>query len=367
MSFRMFSPSGKFKKYRIKELQNGSLVALNENHPDFEKSPNIRFVVIELKKLNASSESKHSKFQRVLELKCKLTGATEATSTNIELAELYLRDVISKRKIKTVSKTAARQYLMRALKALGPVSIQYGSESEIQNALDSTYPDENPKQRQLVMYLNCLLKYLKRTDIVIQKYRLGVTAVRYIHFEDIPKILQALDLSKNEIHIEAFKLMVQMSIYSGLRIGELFALERSDYDLATNRIRVSKQIDTDERLDVPKGRKTRVVVCFPEMRSIYATWLKSKHLIPFEVRVRSARILTQACMTAFPDEPNKWIVFHGCRHSFAIKCLEAGLAMEMIARQLGNTLKVCERYYLGFAHTDVTLDQVSKLLAKSDV
>lgn len=368
MSFRLFTPSGKFKKFRIKELKNGSLTALNEKHPDFETSPMIRHVVAELKRLNASSNSIHTKRQKVNELKSKLTGETKAAASNVELAELYLRDVINRRKTKKVSKTAARQYLMRALKALGSVSIQYGSEDEIQTALDAAYPDENPKQRQLAMYLNCLLKYLKRTDVTIQKYRLGVSVVKHVNFDEIPKLLTALDsITSREVNISAFKLMVQMAFYSGLRIGELFALERSDYDIVGNRIRVSKQIDTHNKQDVPKNRKSRTVVCFPEMKELYLNWIKSKHLVPFDVRIRAARILTQACKIAFPDEPTKWIVFHGCRHSFAIRCLEAGLPMEMIARQLGNSLKVCEHYYLGFAHTDVTLDQVSKLLSRSDV
>lgn len=139
-------------------------------------------------------------------------------------------------------------------------------------------------------------------------------------------------------------------------------LERQDLLKGKCAIRVLRQIDLAKEVDEPKWHKTRTVAVFKEAAELFPDWIDKKDELPHEVRLRASRIFKEACKRAFPKNENLWLCFHDLRHSFAIRCLEQGLSIQLIAKQLGNSVAVCERYYVGFTHTDETLDQTSRML-----
>lgn len=206
MSFRLFKPTGKFKKFRIKELKDGKFLAVARSHPSYSSNEQIRFVVQELEKLNGSSLSYELKLRRFVELKSYLSASRVELSSNQTIVDDYFRSVISKRKIKQSAKWASRHYLDRAVKAIGRVNLRTSSIEAIQDALDEAYP--NQKQRQLAMYLNCLLKFVGREER-IQKNRLVLQTVDYLPSTDFQAFLEAFDSIKTrEVPMPAFKLLV---------------------------------------------------------------------------------------------------------------------------------------------------------------
>lgn len=176
MNLRLFKPSGNFKAFRIKEFKDGKFIAINKHHPEFLTNSKVSFLVQELTKLNSLDVSTDAKSKRFIELKMLVSGFKENQS-NERLVQDYFNSVISKRKIKDSAKGAALMYLNRAAKAVGNVSLHTGNIDSIQESLDTAYPDQ--RQRQLAMYLNCLLRFVGRSERV-EKNRLILQTVDYI-------------------------------------------------------------------------------------------------------------------------------------------------------------------------------------------
>jgi integrase len=374
-SYRMFAPTGRFKSFRIKQLNaDRTLTAVDHNHPNYKTSADFRSIVEALDGLNLSlkngSLSLHEarlNTQMLIEQLYRLDGVKfrppVSHKDNQRIADDYMNTVIKKRKSKSASKLSARHYVDRAVRAIGEVSLRTDSIETIQEALDAAYPNGDRRQRQLAMYLNCLLKFIGREGIKIEKNRMKPVRIKYLTEDQFSKVVGAIaELDQREINREAFSVFAQMAFHTGMRAGELMGLERQDLIKNKSAIRVMRQVDTLEETDEPKWHKTRVVAVYSEAIQLFDRWIELKSEIPHEVRLRASRILKDACRKTFPKSPDLWICFHDLRHSFAIRCLEAGLPIQMIARQLGNTVSVCERYYVGFIHTDQTLEDTVKLM-----
>jgi hypothetical protein len=63
---------------------------------------------------------------------------------------------------------------------------------------------------------------------------------------------------------------------------------------------------------------------------------------------------------AFPNNPDKQIIFHDLRHSYAIHLLSIGMTMEDMARGIGDTMEVCEEFYAGFSHTSESASSMAE-------
>jgi integrase len=369
-SYRLFAPTGKSRIYRIMERSAiGQFTTVNEDHPRYAE-PAFKSLVIALGGLNAklkteqlSPEMCRVQVQLVIEQLYRLDGCKvrqpSNNSDNDSLVAEYLRKRIDRKKTKQVSKTSASQYLYRAIRAIGNVSLRTAPIEDIQDALDKAYTDH--RQRALATKLNSLLKFAGRHDVRVEPNRPVLLEVRYMEFKQLEPVLKLIRNSQSDLYsTEAFAVMCEMAMYTGLRIGELMAVTARD--LQGNILRVMTQLDTDGVRDNPKWGKVRTVAIFDRAVKLYPTWLKLRSQVPHEVRLRAARIFKDACMRAYPDRKELWLKFHDLRHSFAVRCLEQGLSLELIAKQLGNSVRVCEMYYVGFVHTNTTLEQTAKLL-----
>jgi integrase len=66
-------------------------------------------------------------------------------------------------------------------------------------------------------------------------------------------------------HGAGLRAFVLFTAYSGMRVGEVFALQWSDLDFKANRIHIRRRLYRGE-LDLPKSNKAREVVLLPEAR-----------------------------------------------------------------------------------------------------
>lgn len=288
----------------------------------------------------------------------KLAGVRVArvssTSDNEKWVEAEFKRQYRKRN--TVRDKKAPLYLyLRAVKCLGELSIHSASEEDMQSAVNDKYPDH--RQRAVAGALGVLLKWAGRHDVKINKYaKKRQTKVKHMPFD-------AIEQAINRIEDPAFRTLVRMAMYTGCRIGELFALTPGNL-LNGRVIRVENQIDKEELLTEPKRGSVRTVAPFPQAVALYAQWMKDKSKVTHATRLRASRVFKSACRRAHSGNKAYWLTFHDLRHCFAIRSIELGVPMELVARNLGNDIKVCEEYYAGKVHTDVTLETTLALLAK---
>lgn len=134
----------------------------------------------------------------------------------------------------------------------------------------------------------------------------------YLSEEEFKKLIT---VTKQEHHQLAYKL----GYGSGLRISEIINLQPEDIDLKTKRIHIKNAKGGKDRIcPLPKG--------FP---------VSSLKLIPLKCDIRALQI-------AFHNHVVKagifkeGLVFHSLRHSFAVRCQDKGIPLNVIQQLLGH-------------------------------
>lgn len=345
--YRLFSPTGKYKSFRIKRVAAGG---------SFEAVSDARLDAINKNHLSRSLTAAEARQQveLLIEALYRADGVrvsrVESNSQNEKLLVKYLEQLPPKGK--KHSQAARANYLWAAVRAVGELSLLQADASQLMAAIAAAYPDG--RQARIVTSLNSLLKHLGRPRLTREGQ--APPDVKYLPAEKFPAILEHLPS-------DAWRLLAEMAFYTGLRIGELMALERQNKKQFA--INVDWQIDRDGIKRLPKNDKRRTTVPFSRVIEIYADWVANKALINSEERKFASRIVKRACKAAYPNKPEWHLRFHDLRHSYAVAALECGLSLEEIAKQLGNSIEVTERHYVGFVQSTRMEQAVFKLLNRA--
>ena len=143
---------------------------------------------------------------------------------------------------------------------------------------------------------------------------------------------------------------ISISMYMGLRIGEVCALQWRDIDLEKRTLTVSKTI---QRVQCRTGAKhTKLIITEPKSESskrtipipdcllpvlrkymanddIYVVSGKRKPVEPRTMQYRFAKILHNANLPSFH--------YHSLRHLFATRCVELGFDVKTLSEILGHS------------------------------
>ena len=153
---------------------------------------------------------------------------------------------------------------------------------------------------------------------------------------------------------DPYKFGVYLCLYTGLRIGELCALQWSDVDCANSTISVNKTVLRVKNID-SGASKTRVLISSPKTPSseriipLPRELSEKLHQLKSETSLsESAYVLTG---TEKLIEPRNYYErykgylrscglsgfnFHALRHTFATRCIEAGVDPKVLSEILGH-------------------------------
>ena len=168
-----------------------------------------------------------------------------------------------------------------------------------------------------------------------------------------------------------------LCLYTGLRIGELMALEWSDVDLQNGMIKISKSCHDAWKngeyvkvIDTPKTQSSERIIPLPKQLIAYLKdWKKQatgdyvisderRHGIP----VRSYQKTFERVLNRL-DIPHKG--FHSLRHTFATRALECGMDVKTLSELLGhkNPTVTLKRYaHSMLEHKAEMMNRLGKLL-----
>ncbi len=145
---------------------------------------------------------------------------------------------------------------------------------------------------------------------------------------------------------------ILICLYTGLRIGELCALQWKDIDLKSRTLSVTKTIERIYVKEINGSGATRVIFSTPKSRASIREIPISSFLQPvlrkFAANDKDIYLLTGSRDYLEPrtyrsyydrflkrsDLPH--LKFHGLRHTFATRCIEAGADVKTVSEILGH-------------------------------
>ena len=163
-----------------------------------------------------------------------------------------------------------------------------------------------------------------------------------------------------------------LCLYSGLRIGELMALQWSDIDFAKGMLTVSKSCHDGKGgiiIDEPKTVTSRRVIPLPKQLLPLLKGIKKKSDSPFVVSANGKPVSVRSYQRSFELLLKKLKIphkgFHSLRHTFATRAIECGMDVKTLSEILGhkNPTVTLNRYaHSLMEHKKEMMNRLGKLL-----
>lgn len=247
----------------------------------------------------------------------------------------------------------------RYIFGLGSLSLYSASRDEIQEKIDAKF--KGNIQRRAVQRITQILRFIGRQDIRLRRNRPEHYHVTYLTQDEFNQLLVFV-----ESPVE--RALMTLCFYSGVRIGEAYALDARSFRAHNNTIRVINQIDRHEIKRHTKTRRERTAYLCPEGVEAFHVWVKisdEERKAEINRQQASRNLMKKYCRMAFPDDETKHLTFHALRHCYAIHLLSCGVSLSLVAQSLGNSLTVCQQYYTGFELTTDSIEAINNIMKKS--
>ena len=163
-----------------------------------------------------------------------------------------------------------------------------------------------------------------------------------------------------------------LCLYSGLRIGELIALQWNDIDLTKGILTVSKSCHDGKDgiiIDEPKTATSRRMIPLPKQLLPILKGTKKKSDSPFVVSANGKPVSVRSYQRSFELLLKKLKIphkgFHSLRHTFATRALECGMDVKTLSEILGhkNPTVTLNRYaHSLMEHKTDMMNRLGKLL-----
>ena len=147
------------------------------------------------------------------------------------------------------------------------------------------------------------------------------------------------------------KLGIYISLYTGLRIGEICALSWEDIDIANRTIYVRHTLTrirviengktvTKNSIDTPKTKSS--LRCIPicstlaQVLNDYLPNVTSEYVVSNKTGFVSPRTFEYRYKKIMKESKISFINYHGLRHTFATRCIESGVDVKSLSEILGH-------------------------------
>lgn len=154
-------------------------------------------------------------------------------------------------------------------------------------------------------------------------------------------------------NFDLYKLGVFICLYTGIRIGELCALQWKNISLSEKTMKIEKTMQRLQSDDHNSLQKTRIIVTEPKsfaaLRTIPLPDFVVNTITPF-VSTPNSYVLSGECkaiveprtmQNRFKSYLNEGQIndanFHSLRHTFATRCIEAGFDVKTLSEILGHS------------------------------
>ena len=186
----------------------------------------------------------------------------------------------------------------------------------------------------------------------------GINSVKYPSVKkNVIKVMTDSDLKVVEKQLfstnDNTEIGFLLALYTGIRIGELCGLKWEDVDLKNRIIHIRRTVERISDLNPQSGKKTKIVIDEPKtkssLRDIPLTSFLSERLEKMRGNADDDSFVIGGGRSC--KEPH-WVylhykrfikmyniadnTFHALRHTFATKCIEAGVDSKSLSELLGH-------------------------------
>lgn len=171
---------------------------------------------------------------------------------------------------------------------------------------------------------------------------------------------------------------IVVCLYTGLRIGELLALEWSDVDFVKHEIFVNKSChdSTDSKgifcrvTEKPKTKSSKRIIPFPRQLTPHLKKMRAASESPYVVSDSEGKpVSVRSYQKSFSDLLKREGIahkgFHSLRHTFATRALQCGMDVKTLSEILGhkNTEITLNRYVHSYMeHKRSMMNKLGKML-----
>ncbi|HIW86018.1 MAG TPA: site-specific integrase [Candidatus Eubacterium faecipullorum] len=246
-------------------------------------------------------------------------------------------------------------------KDIGSMEIQKVTESDVLSFLKTITDSSDSVISKIFALLNRCFKEAVRKEIIIKNPMDGVrkpkstkknVKVRALTVSEQKALINILS-EKNINYKEQLLLM----LYTGMRMGEINALDVKDVNLTFKTITVRRSVtrDSNEHTVIGETTKTyagmRTIPLSKPAVDLLADYLKtyapnSESLLFYDYRARKVITTSQVNMTLcrvlkkysiIDDTVAGKVSLHSLRHTYATRCIESGMPAKVLQMLLGHT------------------------------
>lgn len=269
------------------------------------------------------------------------------------------------------------------------IPIQQVTERQLRNFYLEKIDYSNSVLKKCYEVINASYRRAIQLDIVQSNININIPRpnsskttkkVKALTVEQQKKVVNALNTDNKE----PYRTMLLLSLFTGMRMGEICALQKNCIDLKNNIITVERTTtrDENERFVIGKTPKThagirniKIIQFVSDMLKEYILneyeyneqkliFTKNKKLItPNQTNAYYKRLITRYRISETADNFNQ----HQLRHTYATRSIESGMSAKVLQKKLGHTdIRVTMNVYADvFAKfEDAEDDKLSLYLSK---
>lgn len=208
----------------------------------------------------------------------------------------------------------------------------------------------------MLSIFNAVIKFVRSEDIANVNSFLQAKQIR----EQVKKVEIFTEFEKSRIEsycisrIEPVNIAILLSLSTGIRLGELCALQKEDFDFNNNAFKITKTMIRVKNLDKNAKTKTKIVIVTPKSKASIRTLPVPAYLVdfikelfenaPFEAYITTGKrrfITPRTIENQFTKVLNHCKInykkFHTLRHTFATYALKSCMDIKTLSEILGHS------------------------------